>query len=180
MISKIGKRDSVHVFIPCGSNALQLAAIIPRGMKPNRDTPQRAAGSVGGLISCRKGFSFIEAMTAVVIFSVSVVAIYRSYILSLERMNYLTRRLYATVLLDDRLVRLERILRAYQVLPVDIEKTIKIDVADRPAEFQQRVQFQEVEDYADIFQTDLTLSWQEGEREISVSRAAYISDFYTP
>ena len=42
----------------------------------------------------KTGFSFVEVMTTVAVLSVGIVAIYQSFLKSLDYMNHMTNRLY--------------------------------------------------------------------------------------
>ena len=94
-------------------------------------------------------------------------------------MQYLTNRLYATIILDNRIARTEYMLRAYQALPFDLGQSESVDVGQKIINFKHKMAIKEVEDFVDIFQLDVFLTWSERDRMIQVSRSAYIADFDT-
>ncbi len=122
------------------------------------------------------GFTFIEIMVTLAILSLGLTVILKSFLVSLDHLEHLTNRLYASLLLDNRISSIERTLRAYKALPFDLNHQEKIAVGAKETEFTQKMSIKEVEDYADVFQLDLTLTWQEKQRERESSRTAYISD----
>jgi prepilin-type N-terminal cleavage/methylation domain-containing protein len=125
----------------------------------------------------RAGLTFIEVMVAVAVIAAGITAIYRSYILAIERMGYLNRRLYATMLLDDRLMRVERFLRVYKALPMNNDLRERVYADGEQPEFAEYIQFHEIEGLPEIFQVDLRINWKENQRDVIMRRSAYISDF---
>lgn len=104
--------------------------------------------------------------------------IFRGYLLSLDRMQHLTNRLYATTLIDNQISDIQRVLRAYKTLPVEMNITETAQVGGKEIEFRQIMDISAVEDYVDVFKLDISLLWNEGDKEIKFSRQAYISDFH--
>ena len=123
------------------------------------------------------GFSFIEVMVAVAIFSVSIVAIFSIFIASVDRINYLNRRLYAMNILENRISEIGTMLRVYKALPFDMTRIDTVDICRRKISFKEHMDIQEVEDYVEVFKLDLSLTWPSDEGDRSLSRSAYISDF---
>lgn len=126
----------------------------------------------------RNGLTFVEVMVAVVVLAVGITAVYRSYVLAIDRMDHLTKRVYATTMIDDRIMRLERFLRAQKAIPMDSDKKEAVDIDGKRLEFDQYVQIRAVDDLPNIFQVDLRLQWKENQREVTMRRSAYIADFY--
>ncbi|MBU0468380.1 MAG: prepilin-type N-terminal cleavage/methylation domain-containing protein [Candidatus Omnitrophica bacterium] len=129
------------------------------------------------LCSSDSGFTFVEVMVALAVLSLGIVIIFKGFIVSLDRLSYLTNRLYATTLLDNRITAIERMLRVYETLPFDLNRKENINVGAKEIEFRQRMSISEVDDFADVFELDLSLLWDSGEKEMILSRSAYISDF---
>ena len=125
----------------------------------------------------KRGFSFIEVMVTVVILSVGLVSIFQTFIISMDRMSHLTQRIYATHLLDNQIITIERRLRAYQVLPFDFNQVEHVDIGALTVDFVPKINVSAINDFVDVFQLDLTLEWKEGNKQLSLSRSAYISDF---
>ncbi len=124
-----------------------------------------------------KGFTFVEVMVALAILSFGIVMIFKVFFVSLDHMSHITSRLYASTLLDNRIEAVERHLRTFNAFPFDLEEKEAIDTGTKEMEFVRNMTLSEVEDYFDIFQLDLSLKWMEGEKEINLSRSAYISNF---
>ncbi|HNV24443.1 MAG TPA: prepilin-type N-terminal cleavage/methylation domain-containing protein [Candidatus Omnitrophota bacterium] len=124
-----------------------------------------------------KGFTFLEILVALMIFSLGVIALFRSFVIALDRMEYLTHRIYASILLDNRMEKAIRMLRVYQALPVDVQRFDRVDVGPKKINFEQVLYVKPVEDFSDIFQVDISMKWNQRRRVMSMSRAAYLADF---
>lgn len=131
----------------------------------------------GQLLFSNSGFTFVEVMVALAVLSLGIVIIFKGFVVSLDRLSYLTNRLYATTLLDNRITAIERMLRLYETLPFELNRTEKVNVGSKEIEFRQRMSISEVDDFADVFELDLSLLWDSGKKELILSRSAYISDF---
>lgn len=128
--------------------------------------------------SLQTGYTLIELLLTVLILSVSIVAIFQSLILSLGRIQYLTHHMHATTLLDNRLAEIENMLRTYKSLPFELNHAETVDTGNgKIVQFKQTMNLKPVDDYVDVFQLDLTLTWQEGDEQKQLSRSSYITDF---
>jgi len=128
-------------------------------------------------LKAKHGLTFIEVMITVVILSVGIVAIFKTYIVSLDQMTHITNRIYVSTLLDDRVATIERHLRAYKSLPLDMAQEEYINVGSKQLTFSRDLKISDIEDFVEIFNVDLSISWQEGDRDMKISRSSYISDF---
>lgn len=128
-------------------------------------------------IGNNKGFTFIEVMVTLVIFSTGIVAVFQSYLISLDRINHITNRLYAGIYLDERLRTIERNLKVYQTLPFELDRTKEVDVGGKTLTYKHDLKISQVENFNDVFQLDLSYEWEENNRTVSLSRSIYISDF---
>ena len=115
-------------------------------------------------------------MVTLTILSVGITMIFRSYIISLERMSYLTSRLYATNILDNRISEIERSLKVYNSLPFDLSPKKSIDIGGKEIFFKQDMNISAVENFVDLFQLELGLTWDEKDREVNLSRTSYLLD----
>jgi len=111
-----------------------------------------------------------------IILSLGIVGIFRTFIFSLDRMRYLTNRLYASMILDNHVITIERMLRAYKALPTDLEPWEGLDTGLKERNYRQKMNISQVDDLNDIFQLDLSISWMEGGHEVRLQRSSYISD----
>ena len=123
-----------------------------------------------------KGFTFIEMMVTLAVLSVGIVFIYKSFLVSIDQLEYLTQRLYATVLLDNQFSAIERNLKIYKALPVSLNESLKIPIGPKTITYKQGMNIKEVEDYPDVFSLTLVLSWSEQRRQMTLERTGYISD----
>lgn len=125
----------------------------------------------------QSGVTFIEIMVTLIIFTLGITAIFKIFLISVDRMAHLTNRIYVSVLMENRLAVIEQQLRVFQVLPFDLNETEKVKVGAKELVFERNTQITEVEDYADVFQVDLTYTWMENMHPVQMTRSAYISDF---
>jgi len=128
-------------------------------------------------ITGKTAFTFIEVMVTITILSVGILMIFKSYINMLDQMRHINNRLYANVIIENRVSEIERMLRVYNILPFELDHVEHVDVGHRVIAFKQVMHIDEVEDFPDVFQLDLALTWQEGRKDIILSRSAYILDF---
>jgi len=125
----------------------------------------------------KEGFTLIEILVTMTILSVGIVAIFKTYLISLDQINHLTYRLYATTILDNRISTTERMLRAFQALPIDLQHTEKVDLGHKTVNFEQELNISKVEDFLNVFEIDVTLKWMENDHQKQLSRSGYISNF---
>jgi len=123
------------------------------------------------------GYTFIEVMVALGILSFGIVMIFKVFLVSLDHMSHLTNRIYATTILDHYISLTELDLRAYKVLPFQLDNTENMSVGKNRIMFEHNIKISPVESFLDIFQLDIELSWMEGEHQRRLSRSSYISDF---
>ncbi|MBF0523198.1 MAG: hypothetical protein HQL24_09105 [Candidatus Omnitrophica bacterium] len=116
-------------------------------------------------------------MMALMIFSLGVVVIFKSFLISLDRMEYLTDRVYISTALDNRLEKIAQMLKVYKALPAQTQQFDKIDVGSRQITVEQTIDIKTVEDFVDVFSLDVTLKWNKKSKTMQLSRSAYITDF---
>jgi prepilin-type N-terminal cleavage/methylation domain-containing protein len=139
--------------------------------------PRKTILPIGIKRALSPGFTFIEVMVTLIILTSGIAIIFKTFISSLDHMTHLRNRLYATTILDNRIQKLERVLRVYKTIPFDFENMDKVNVGEMNINFNPKMNIAQVEDYKDIFQLDLSLSWKEGQRPIRLTRSSYIMDF---
>lgn len=128
-------------------------------------------------ISNQSAFTFIEIMVTITILSLGIILIFKALFFSLDQISYLTTRLYATITLDNRIAETEQTLRIYNSLPFDLNHTETVTIGQKQVTFKEQMNFGEVEDFADVFNFDLSFMWEEGQRQIHLSRSAYLLDY---
>lgn len=125
-----------------------------------------------------KGLSFVEVMVTLAIFSLGFVSLLNVYRVSIDRMNHLTNRLYAQVVLDNRLIAIEQSLRAYRTLPLDIQARDEVTIGSKTVSFDQSVRISAVDDFLNMFSVGISVSWREGRESRSLTGSRYISNFH--
>lgn len=123
------------------------------------------------------GVSLVEVLITLVILSTGLVGIFKTFIISLDRLNYMTNRLYAIQLVDNRISEIERALKIFNTLAHDLNYKDQIDVGAKSIHFEQALDFKEIEGLADLYAVDLSMSWKEGPYQRQVSQSAYITNF---
>lgn len=123
----------------------------------------------------QKGFSFLEVMVVVMILSGGLVLIYKSFFMALDYTNYLTARLQANILLDEKIAELNRrLLDQNQLVLVAPSALDRVMIANRPIDFQYTLDFRAVKDWQGLFLLDITINWREGSRHVHLSRQVYL------
>ncbi len=121
-----------------------------------------------------RGITFIEVMLTVVILSVGLVALYRSFFSAVNYLDHLSTRLYALNLIESRIATIERDFRSLKDFDIgSLQEEALIN--HHPVTFQYTVDFKPVGTLLSIFELDMVLSWQERGRVVTISRTAYFS-----
>lgn len=123
------------------------------------------------------GFTFVEVLVSLVILSVGIVAIFKSYFISLDHMSHLTNRIYVGMLLDNDMNMIQKNLDVYNTLPIEFPENRSIQVGFKKMDLVREIKIREVDTFTDIFEVELIFKWQEKEKEVQLSRFAYLSDF---
>ncbi len=114
---------------------------------------------------------------ALSILSVGIVAILHTYLISLNRMRYLTNRFYATMILDDRLALMDRKLRLSHRFPKELDFTENSPGTNFSIQYQTDLKTSEPAGLEKLFKVDLSLNWLEDKRPVHLSRSALLADF---
>ena len=123
-----------------------------------------------------RGLTFIEVMVTLIIFSVGIVGIFKTFLISLDQLNYLTDRLYASIILDNHITAIEHMLKVNRALPLETPASETLQIGRRKVIFDQKLTLSAVEDFIDTFKLALTLTWKEGTHQKHLSRSAFIHD----
>ena len=124
-----------------------------------------------------QGFSFFEMMMTVMILSVGLVMVYKAFFLSLKYTKYLTHRLHGMILLDTKIAEIERSLLDHGQLPFSQSQQIEEARLDnKQIDYQYSINFHSVENLEGLFELDISLSWMEDGRTLSLSRSVYLSN----
>lgn len=126
-------------------------------------------------ISSRKrGLSFLEVMVTAVILSVGLVAIYRSFFITFDHFHYLSCRLYANNLIETKIARAEKDFRDLKDFDIG-SMTDEVEIGNKNVAFAYTIDLKPVGTLLSVFELDITLSWDDHGRTISISRSAYFS-----
>ena len=128
------------------------------------------------MIRAKKAFTLVEVLVTLVILGGGIVIIFKTYLTSLDQLNYLTSRLYATIILDNNITALQRALRANHALNMDLNHSASVEVGGKKIAFDQDVKVSAQSELDRLFQADLTLGWREGRKNVQLRRSAYIFD----
>ncbi|MDP2654616.1 MAG: prepilin-type N-terminal cleavage/methylation domain-containing protein [Candidatus Omnitrophota bacterium] len=127
---------------------------------------------------CPGGLTFLEMMVTIVILSTGIVAIYRSFVLSLDYQHHLACRLHANLLIDQKVSTMQYAFRHGGEVPLPSAQTAEaVRVGRKDVPFRWAVDLGAVTGADEILQADVALSWQEGKRILQVQRTVYLSQF---
>ena len=125
----------------------------------------------------KQGFTFIELMVTLAVLSFGIVMVYKAFFASLDQINYLNHRLYATIFLDNQLTEMQRAYKSSKTVPMNFASTESVEIGYKTIDFKPTKVMTPVEDIPFLFQVDLSVSWTEkGDRTITLSRSAYIGE----
>ena len=115
-------------------------------------------------------------MVTLIILSVGIVEIFKTFFYSLDKIHEMSSRLQADILIENRISEVERLLRVYNALPRELSRSETVQTENKTINFKELMRFKDVEGLYDVFQMDLSVSWPEGKREINLSRSCYLLD----
>ena len=125
----------------------------------------------------RRGFTLIEVLVTLAVLSVGIVAIYRTYFLTLDTLSHVNSRLTAINLLNERVVALERSLKERGEIPFgSAEDVATATIHNRPVDFHFDTAIRNVEDLQNFYDVTLVLWWVENARTIHLSRSFYVTN----
>lgn len=110
------------------------------------------------------------------ILSVGLVAIYRSFFISLNYVDHLNSRLQANLLMDNNLAELQQ----YFLRKGEVPYQLTIDETNSPFLKMERNRFSYHRDISsvrgsdNILQVDMHVSWRENGRDITLNKSGYI------
>ncbi len=125
------------------------------------------------------GFTFIEVMVTLVILSVGIVAILKVFIVSLDQLSYLGNRVYATIALDNKIIKMSRGMSTYNTLTFrSFEENESIDTGPKNVDFKEQIKITEIANFSDLFLLESTISWNERGRTMQLARSVYLSNIH--
>jgi prepilin-type N-terminal cleavage/methylation domain-containing protein len=133
------------------------------------------------LLVNRRGITFVEVMVTIVILSVGLVSLFRVFQSSISHLEHLTNRIYASNLLENRFARIQRLLSSANTLPVETDQEENISIGARILKVKKGTGIGQVDNFVDIFRLDLSVSWAEGQKKITLKRSGIVVDWdYIP
>lgn len=124
--------------------------------------------------SHKKGLTFFEVMVTAVVLSVGLVAIYRSFFITIDHLQYLSCRLYANNLIETKIAHVEKDFRDLKEFDIG-SMTEEAEIGNKEVVFSYTVDMKPVGTLLSVFELDITLTWEDRGRMVSISRSAYFS-----
>lgn len=135
--------------------------------------------SIGNSLSFwRKGFTFFEIMVAMVILAAGTVMVMKAMITCLDYQEYLTRRLYAMNLANDRMAFLEQSFLKTGKIPYTHDRDVSTAwLNHEKTDFQVIADFSAIGEFKHAVRCDTVIAWLERGRPVQLSRTAVITRF---
>ncbi len=117
-------------------------------------------------------------MVASVLLSLGLVFVYKILFNFLDYSNHITYRLYGLSLLDQKISTIERQFLDTQTIPfVDAQEIKMVLFNGKKVNYEFSVNLLSVDNITRLIELDVSLSWTEGMRRISLSRSTYLTVF---
>lgn len=127
------------------------------------------------LLIGNKGFTFIEVMVALVVLSVGIIAVYRSFFLCVDYLNNTATRWWANELMEAKIADLSNQYQSQTTgLPSIPENTINVTVNHRSIGYRFAVTLTPKEGLDKLVQAHVDLNWHDGRRPMHLERNAYL------
>ena len=139
-------------------------------------SPTGSSWPINKAIRADRAFTLIEILVTLVLLGGGIVVIFKTYLTSLDQLNYLTSRLYATVILDNNITFLQRVMRSNHSLNMDLGRSESVEVGGKKLLFDRDIKVTALSDFEGLFEADLTLAWREGQKNVRLTRSAYLFD----
>jgi prepilin-type N-terminal cleavage/methylation domain-containing protein len=130
--------------------------------------PQRHKASIR-----QAGFTLIEVMVAASILALGAVLIHEAFFLLLDSYNYCMNRLNLISWVNQKLWQAQSDLSAFGMIQ---QTPSQGSFISRSKTFNWNISYQLIDqalDLSDLYKIDLIVSWQEGKRNVDISRTAY-------
>jgi prepilin-type N-terminal cleavage/methylation domain-containing protein len=118
----------------------------------------------------KAGFTLVEIMVTTVVFSLATVLIYESYFRSLDLVNYCNDYFKVVSWVDERLWQAQNELTRFNTL-TEVSTNEVLTLGSK--NFRWSLSYSSAGGAPNLYRIDSTLSWQEGTKNVAISRTAY-------
>jgi hypothetical protein len=108
-------------------------------------------------------------MVATCVLALSTLLVYEAFFVSLDTFNYCSNYLNIASWMDEKIWQLQDDLTRFGKSDQDMQGTLRINNKD----FEWISMFNLIDEVAKLYKLDLTISWQQGKRQVRLSRTAY-------
>jgi prepilin-type N-terminal cleavage/methylation domain-containing protein len=123
-----------------------------------------------------QGFTFVEIMVTLVILSAGIVMIYKSFFLCVDYLSYLTCRLYASQMIENKMADVSRSYRESPDSSFNRGATTEtMEVSHKWVDFNYAIEMSPVNDLDYLYRLKVTLSWYDGHHLMKLSRESLLS-----
>ena len=110
------------------------------------------------------------------ILSCGIMLVYKSFFISLNHIQHVTNRLIASNLIDKRFSDIEMVLKSQGVLILSAgPETQKVTVLNKEVDFHFDTTFTGIGTLKGLYEVNMTISWREGAKQVSMMRSAYLN-----
>jgi len=125
----------------------------------------------------KKAFTFVEIMVTITILATGIVMIYKTFLISLDQQSYLTHRLYANNLLDQKIVELGILFQEKGEAALQKGSFKDMMIHNKKIPFEIKTAFESVVNLPDLLQVNMGVYWSEHGRPVRLTRSIYISRY---
>ncbi len=123
-----------------------------------------------------RGFTFIEIMVALVILSAGIVMIYKSFFQCVDYLSYLTCRLYASQMIENKIADISRSYRESQDASFQRGATTEtVEINHKWVDFNYSINMAPLAGLDYIYRLKVTLAWYDGKHLMKLSRESLLS-----
>lgn len=122
----------------------------------------------------QKGISFFEVLVAVVILTTGLTAIYRSFFLTVDYLQYLSIRTQAQHLLLNKIASIEQDFKLLKDFDIGSMST-EMKIGEENIVFQYDIQLRPVDMLLSVFELDIALIWESQGKTNRIHQTAFFS-----
>lgn len=122
----------------------------------------------------KKGFTLVELIAAVAVFSLGIVLIYEGFITCLNSYSYCQNHINAQIWSDQKIWDIQDKFTQYKILLTQ-EPSGSFNIQGKDFLWNLSYSLIEGTQKASLYELILNINWQEGRRNINFNRATYLS-----